>query len=300
MGRFRLGLKLAGQSWRVLRGHPALLAFPLTAILAAIALVGPPALGGGYLWEEGDKVPAVALLLLAAYLASFITAFMGVGLVATADAIMRGEEAGFGFGLKVAMSHLGAISGWASSTPRCRSRWACSSRAGRAARSRPGWWAGPGRWSACWPCRRSRSRTPARCRRSSARRPSSRSAGPGQVTGMAAIGGLVFLLGVLPGVLIAVLGVLILSSSGGGGELAAGEIVLALGVVITAVALLISTALRQVFAAALYRYATTGHAPTAFSDADLQSAVRVARRPAGRRLTPISLRSVHATCYNLR
>ena len=65
---------------------------------------------------------------------------------------------------------------------------------------------------------------------------------------------------------------LILSSGGGGGELAAGEIVLALGVVITAVAVHIPTALRQVFAAALYRYATTGHAPTAFADADRESA----------------------------
>jgi hypothetical protein len=38
---------------------------------------------------------------------------MAVGLVATADAVMRGREASFGYGLRVALSHLGAISGWA-------------------------------------------------------------------------------------------------------------------------------------------------------------------------------------------
>ncbi len=275
MGRFRLGLKLAGQSWRVLRGHPALLAFPLTAILAAIVLVGPPALYGAYLLEEGDTVPGAALLVLAAYLAAFITAFMGVGLVAAADAIMRGREAGFGFGVKVAMSHLGAISGWALINA------ALSVALGLLESRGAGGQIAAGLVGGAWtvvsllavPAIALEDAGPLQAIKRSASIFKERWAG--QVTGMAAIGGLVFLLGVLPGVLIAVLGVLILSGGGGGGELAAGEVILALGVVITAVAVLISAALRQVFAAALYRYATTGHAPTAFADADLESAVRV-------------------------
>lgn len=79
----------------------------------------------------------------------------------------------------------------------------------------------------------------------------------------------------LPGILLAGLGVLVLSGGGGGGELAGGEVLLALGVLVVAIAMLISAALRQVFAAALYRYATTGQAPAAFAEEDLRSAVRV-------------------------
>lgn len=91
---------------------------------------------------------------------------------------------------------------------------------------------------------------------------------------MAAIGIAIFIFGFLPALMIVAIAVAILSSGGGPG-LAAGEIVLALGIVVFAVAALLSMALRQVFAAALYRYATTGTAPTAFAESDLRSAVRV-------------------------
>ena len=274
MGRFRLGLKLAGESWRVLRGHPALLAFPLAGTVLAILLVAPPALAGAYLLEEGSTVPGIALLVLAAYLAAFVTAFMAVGLVATADVIMRGAEEGFGYGLRTAMSHLGAISGWALiNATLSLALGALESRgaAGQIAGSLVG-----GAWSVisllAVPAIALEDAGPIQAIKRSASIFRERWAG--QVTGMAAIGGLVFLLGVLPGVLLAILGFAVLSGGGGGGELAAGEVMIALGVLIAAVALLISAALRQVFAAALYRYATTGEAPPAFAEEDLRSAVR--------------------------
>ena len=96
----------------------------------------------------------------------------------------------------------------------------------------------------------------------------------GQVVGMAAIGIAVFLFGILPALVVVAVGIAILSSAGGPG-LAAGEIVLAVGIVLLAIAMLVSAARRQVFAAALYRYATTGNAPAAFAESDLRSAVRV-------------------------
>jgi hypothetical protein len=48
----------------------------------------------------------------------------------------------------------------------------------------------------------------------------------------------------------------------------------AVGSLVLVVALLISQALRAIFGVALYRYATTGTAPAAFTEAELQSAVR--------------------------
>jgi hypothetical protein len=274
MRRFKLGFKLAGQSWRVLRGHPALLAFPLVGALVAVVLVGPPAGVGAWLLDRGDTVPGALVLVVALYLISFITAFMAVGLVATADAVMRSEDASFGYGMRVARSHLAAISGWALINA------ALSLVLGALESRGAGGEIAAGLVGGAWtvvsllaiPAIALEDASPFQAIRRSAS--IFRQQWGGQVVGMAAIGIAVFLFGVLPALLIVAFGVGILSSGGGPG-FAAGEIVLAVGIVAFAAAILVSTALRQVFAAALYRYATTGTAPTAFAESDLRSAVRV-------------------------
>jgi hypothetical protein len=274
MRRFKLGFKLAGQSWRVLRGHPALIAFPLVGALVAVVLVGPPAGVGAWLLDRGDTVPGALVLVVALYLISFITAFMAVGLVATADAVMRGEDASFGYGMRIARSHLAAISGWALINA------ALSLVLGALESRGAGGEIAAGLVGGAWtvvsllaiPAIALEDAGPFRAIRRSAS--IFRQQWGGQVVGMAAIGIAVFLFGILPALLIVAVGVGILSSGGGPG-FAAGEIVLAVGIVAFAAAILVSTALRQVFAAALYRYATTGTAPTAFAESDLRSAVRV-------------------------
>jgi hypothetical protein len=274
MRRFKLGFKLAGQSWRVLRGHPALLAFPLVGALFAVVVVGPPAAVGAWLLDRGDTVPGAAVLVVALYLVSFITAFMSVGLVAAADAVLRGGETSLGYGVRVARSHLAAISGWALINALLTLVLGALESRGAGGEIAAGLVGGA--WTVvsllAIPAIALEDASPFKAIRRSAS--IFREQWGGQVVGMAAIGGAVFLLGILPAGLIIAIGVGILSS-GGGAELAAGEIVLAVGVVILAVAMLVSAALRQVFAAALYRYATTGSAPTAFAESDLSSAVRV-------------------------
>jgi Family of unknown function (DUF6159) len=274
LGRFKLGFKLAGESWRVLREHPELLAFPLVGVLIAVVIVGPPAAVGAWLVDRGDTVPGVAVLVVALYLISFITAFMGVGLVASADAALRGDRATFGYGVRVAGSRLGAISGWALINA------ALSVVLGALESRGAGGEIAAGLVGGAWtvisllaiPAMALEDAGPLQALRRSAS--IFRERWGGQVVGMAAIGIAVFLFGMLPALLIVAVGILILSSGGGAG-LAAGEIVLAVGIVAFAAAVLVSTALRQVFATALYRYATTGSAPTAFGEADLRSAVRV-------------------------
>jgi uncharacterized protein DUF6159 len=113
MTQFKRGLGIAGHSWRTLRSHRSLAAFPILGGAMALVVVAPPALAGAYLADRGDTVLGALLGAVAIYLVCFVSAFVGVGLAAAADAALRGEDASFGQGLRVATSRLGAISGWA-------------------------------------------------------------------------------------------------------------------------------------------------------------------------------------------
>ena len=96
-----------------------------------------------------------------------------------------------------------------------------------------------------------------------------------QIAGNLAIGGAVFLLGMLPAILLVVAGVALWSTSGFG-----GAILVVIGVVIFTIAALISQALSGIFGVALYRYATEGEALGGFTPAELDSAVKRKGGPA--------------------
>jgi uncharacterized protein DUF6159 len=273
MSKFKRGLRLAGQSWQVLRGHRGLLAYPIVGALVAIVLVGPPAAAGAYLLDDGSTAPGVALLVLAAYLVSFITAFVAVGLATAADAAMRGEPIGFGQGCANATRHLPAIAGWALINAILTVGLRALETRGELARIAAGLIGGA--WSVI-----SLMAIPAIAFEGS---------GPvhaikrsvtlfkehwgGQVTGMAAIGIGVFLCGMLPAIALIVVGVLVLGGDDGAALLAGGGLLIAIGFVLLAVSTVLASALRQVFAVALYRYATAGVAPQGFSTQDLEQAV---------------------------
>jgi hypothetical protein len=272
MSRFARGLKLSRQSWTMLRTHSGLMAFPLLGALLGVVLVAPPALVGAYLWDEGDTVPGVALIVVAAYVVSFVAAFVGVGLAAAVDAALRGEPAGLGQGLGVARSRLGAICGWALIT-------AVLSLVLRALESRGELAAIAaalvgGAWSVisllAIPAIALEGLGPVAAIRRSATL--FKEHWPGQVIGMAAIGGAVFLFVMLPAIALVVIGALIVSDEGGAGV--AGEVLIGIGLVLFAAGAVFGSALRQVFAVVLYRYTTSGSAPQGFSDEDLRSAVR--------------------------
>jgi hypothetical protein len=96
----------------------------------------------------------------------------------------------------------------------------------------------------------------------------------GQVTGNVAIGGIVGLLGVLPAIAIAVAGIALWSSHGNGEGIAAGAVLIAIGVALFLVSLLVIRALSGIFGVALYRFAADGEATGGFTAGDLESAVR--------------------------
>jgi Family of unknown function (DUF6159) len=273
MSQFRRGLALAGHSWKVLRSHRSLVSFPILGALMALVVVGPPAVVGAYLADRGDTVPGALLGALAIYLICFISAYVGVGLAAAADAALRGEQVSLGTGMGVANRRLGAISGWALINALLsivlRALETRSELATIAAALVGGAWSvisllaipaialeGVGPIDAI---KRSASLF--------------KQHWGGRITGMAAIGIGVFVLVILPAIALIVVGVLILSDAGSEG-IGAGAVVLALGAVLFAAGILISGALRQIFAVALYRFTTTGEAVGGFEAADLQNAVR--------------------------
>jgi len=96
----------------------------------------------------------------------------------------------------------------------------------------------------------------------------------GRVTGMAAIGFGAFLFGMLPAIALIAIGVVMLTDSGSAGVLAGGGLLVAIGFVLLTISVLVASALRQVFAVALFRYTTAGVAPQGFTADDLEHAIR--------------------------
>ncbi len=260
---------LTKKSWRLLRENPALLRFPLyggaATIVCAILVVGP----GVYLFDDGQEVFGGAVAVIGFYLLAVIGTFFSVGLAATADMIFHGRDAGVGDGLAVARSRFSQVCGWAAVSTVVGLLLSALENQGFVGEivSRllaVGWslitflavpviaieGAGP-----FTTLKRSAGLFKSRWGQ--------------QVTGNIAIGGAVFLLGVLPSALLIAAGVLIWASAS-----FAGALLLVLGVIGLAISLLVSSALSNIFGVALYRYALDGEAVAGFTPEELESAVK--------------------------
>jgi Family of unknown function (DUF6159) len=270
MGRIRRGWELTKKSWALLRGHPSLARFPLygaiAVIICAVIVVGP----GIYLIDDGRVALGGPLAVIGFYLLALIGFYFSVGLAAAADMVFRGREATVGDGLAVSRSRFGQIAGWA----------ALSTFVGLilSALQNQGGIVGQifGRVLAVgWtlitflaaPVIAFEGTGPIE----TLKRSSSlfRSKWGQQVTGNIAIGGAVFLLGILPSMILIVAGVLIWASAS-----FVGALLVIVGVIGFAIAALISSALSGIFGVALYRYALEGEAVGGFTAEELESAVK--------------------------
>lgn len=237
--------------------------FPLYGAVCMLVVVAPLAVPGAWLADRGDSVPGVALLAAALYAAAFVTSFFGVALAATADRVLRGEDAGLGYGFGIARKRLSAIAGWALLSATVSALIRVLESRGEIAQI-VGSLLG-GAWTVvtflALPVVALEGLGPiAALKRSGAL---FRQRWGGQLVGMATIGFAVFLFGVLPS-----LGLIALGASG------AGPVPIVIGVLAFGVSMLVGSALRQVFAVVLYRYALDGDAVGGFSADDLQGAVR--------------------------
>jgi hypothetical protein len=272
MSRIKRGWDLTKKSWGLLRENPELLRFPLyggaATIVAAIIVVGP----GLLLIENDQTVFGGAVAVIGFYLLAVIGTYFSVGLAAAADMIFRGQQATVADGLAVSRNRFSQICGWAAVSTAIglvlsalENQGAIGEIVGRLLAV--GWslitflavpviaLEGTGPWQTL--------------KRSSGL---FRSRWGAQVTGNIAIGGAVFLFGVLPSALLIVAGFMIWASAS-----FAGALLLVIGVIGLAISMLVSSALSNIFGVALYRYALDGNAVGGFTTEELNSAVRTKR-----------------------
>ncbi len=277
MSRMRRGWALTRKSWALLREHRALIRFPLygaaATILMAVVVLGP----GLYLIADQRAAVGAPLAVIGFYLLAVIGIYFSVGLAAAADMIFRGQEATVADGLAVSRSRLSQIAGWAAVSTVVAIVLSLLENQGGLAGAIFGRLLDIG-WSLITflavPVIALEGTGPVETLKRSASLFKSRWGQ--QVTGNLAIGGAVFLLGVLPAAVLIVLGIAIWSSTSFGGAL-----LVVIGAIGLAIALLIARALSGIFGVALYRYALDGEALGGFSAEDLDSAVRKKRRRGG-------------------
>jgi hypothetical protein len=270
MRRIRRGWALTKKSWGLLSSHRELIRFPLYGGIATIVLglvfLGP----GAFALDKHTYGVGVPLIVIGIYVLSVVGIYFSVGLAACADRIFRGESATVGDGMAVANSRFGAICGWAALSTAIAVVIGALENQGGALGDIAGRLVGTA-WSLVTflsvPVIAIEGTGPfATLKRSASL---FRERWGQQITGNLAIGGAVFLLGVLPALALIVVGFVIWPSTGVG-----GGVLVVLGALVLCVALLISKALSGIFGVALYRYALDGEVVGGFTQDELESAVK--------------------------
>jgi Family of unknown function (DUF6159) len=276
MSRFKQGWALTKKSWAVLKTHRELMRFPIygaiCALVLVICLVGP----GIYLIDDGERVAGGLLTAVGLYLSSFVTIYFGVALAATADAVFSGREATIADGFAVARSRIGAIAGWAAVAALVGTLISLIQQTGSIGEVIIASLVGAA-WSLITflavPVITFEETGPFATLKRSATLFKER--WQGQITGNVAIGGIVFLVGIIPAIALIALGAYLWVGDDGGAGLALGAVIVVIGVAILVVAGLVVQALKGVFGVALYRYAAAGQTTPGFTAADMESAVRI-------------------------
>jgi Family of unknown function (DUF6159) len=272
--RIRLGWELAGRSWQTLRSDGALGGLAALAALSTILLGAAFGIPAAFLLRDGVSAPGVVLAAVGLYVVTFFGVFFAVALAGAASQALDGKDATVADGIAVARGRIGQVAGWAAvlatinlviQALESRFRGIGSILLGGL---QVGWslvtflaipviaLEGTGPWTTL--------------KRSAAL---FRSKWGEQVTGQVSIGVAVGLLGVLPGAAVGVAGALLIR----GDHPVVGGVLLGIGIAVVLVAAVIGTALKQIFAVALYRFATQGQAVGPFTQDELERAV--ARRP---------------------
>jgi hypothetical protein len=280
MKRIRRGWALTKKSWALLNGHRELVRFPLYGGIATIILglvfLGP----GAFALDKHTYGIGVPLVVIGIYVLSVVGIYFSVGLAACADLIFRGQNATVSDGIAVANARFSQICGWAALSTAVGLIIGLLENQGGAIGDIAGRLIGMA-WSLITflsvPVIAIEGTGPIETLKRSGALFKQRWGA--QITGNIAIGGIVFLIGFLPGVLLIAAGVILWPSTG-----VAGGALVVIGALVVCVALLISKALSGVFGVALYRYALDGKAVGGFTSEELESAVKV--KKGGRNAPP--------------
>lgn len=282
MRRIKRGWGLTKKSWALLREHPSLLRFPLyggvATTLLAIVFLGP----GLYLFDDDQLAGAIPLIVIGVYVLSFVGFYFSVGLAACADMIFRGEQATVSDGLAVSRSRLSQISGWAAVSAAISLVMGVLENQGGTLGTVAARLVGMA-WSLVTflavPVIAIEGTGPLETIKRSGEL--FRERWGQQITGNIAIGAAVFLLGVLPAIALIVGGIALWSSAS-----FLGAVLVIVGALILAIAMLVSRALSGIFGVALYRYALDGETVGGFTQDELESAVKVKGRRWGKATPP--------------
>jgi hypothetical protein len=256
MGRIALGWQLTKQSWAIVKGDRSLLLFPAVGAVCAL-VVGAVffGVGAGVGAAANSGWAAAPFIVAGLYGLTVIGQFAAVALAACATASLDGRDTTFGEGVAAARGRLGIILAWSAilllvGAAISALQALLREGAGQLVSSLVGGLANLA-WTVATffvvPVIALDGVGPREAIKRSTRVIRERW-GEG-VVGSASVGGIVFLVGILPGVAIVVL------------------------------ALVVQAALTSVFRVALYRYATQGAVPGSFTETQLQGAFR----PKGRR-----------------
>jgi hypothetical protein len=270
MSRMKRGWGLTKKSWGLLTEHRQLLRFPLVGgaatILMSIIVIGP----GLYLIDDGEIAPGAPLVIVGLYLLALVGTYYSVGLAACADMIFHGRDAKFSDGTAVARSRFGKIAGWALVSTVIGTIVGLLQEQGGIAGAIFGRLLQLG-WSLITflavPVIAIEGTGPIETLKRSAGL--FRQRWGEQITGNIAIGGIVFLIGLIPAGILIAAGIAVMASSGVG-----GGILIGIGVIVMAIAILIQSALGGIFGVALYHYALEGETVGGFTADEFESAVR--------------------------
>jgi hypothetical protein len=279
MSRIKRGWGLTKKSWGLLNEHRELIRFPLYGAVAtvplAILFLGP----GLYLLDKDSLAGAIPVLVIGVYVLSVVGFYFSVGLAAAANMIFNGQQATVADGLAVSRANFSQICGWAALSTAISVLMGVLENQGGIAGNIAARLVGMA-WSLVTflavPVIAIEGTGPLETLKRSAS--IFRQRWGQQITGNIAIGAAVFLIGVLPAVLLIVAGVALWSSAS-----FLGAVLVVIGALILAVAMLVSRALSGVFGVALYRYALDGQAVGGFTSEELESAVKVKK---GKRNAP--------------
>jgi Family of unknown function (DUF6159) len=280
MKKIKRGWALSKKSWGLLNEHRELIRFPLYGAVATIPLafvfLGP----GLFFLDDGALAGAIPLLVIGVYVLSVVGFYFSVGLAACADMIFRGQEATVADGLAVARSRFSQICGWAAISTAISVLMGVLENQGGIGGQIAARLVGMA-WSLVTflavPVIAIEGTGPVETLKRSAAM--FRQRWGQQITGNIAIGGAIFLLGVLPAAILVIGGVLLWSSAS-----FLGALLVVIGALVFAIAMLISRALSGIFGVALYRYALDGETVGGFTQEELESAVKV--KKGGRNAPP--------------
>jgi hypothetical protein len=273
MGRIRRGWELTKTSWGVLRSDRSLAVFPVLGGLTALLLGAAFGVPSWLLFDRDLNVAGVILAAVGIYALTFAGVFFNVALAAAAAQVLDGHDATVASGVAVARQRLGAISGWAAMV-------ASVNIVIRGLQER----VGPlgdlllGGIAVAWslvtflaiPVLTLEGTGPIATLKRSAH--IFRERWGEQITGQVSIGAVVFLVAMVPAPVLFLIGIAV-------GQTAVAGVFIAIAVVIVIVAAVISTALSQIFAVALYRYAVGKGATGSFTEQELSSAVQPRGEP---------------------